>query len=277
MMWSTCFITHIQAKVHTQNSYPSSSSNQSQMRQWSVPDQVSHPCPSSSSSQLQVQQQWSVPDQASHPYPSSSSNQLQVQQQWSVPNQASHPNPSSTSSQLQVQQQWSVPNQASHPNPSLSSSQLQAQQQWSVPNQPSHPHTFFNNSGTIQEQPDQAVASNIRNYRPKAIPSQAVSMNRTEYQAAAQMQALQSAPLQQVTIPAAQVNVHRPPAPQARKKTMPPQPSQSNARQTATIIQQRSVPQKSHTVAPSAAAGSIRSTEHGRQSMFMRSTMKFTG
>jgi hypothetical protein len=266
-----------------QNPYPSSPSNQLQMQQWSVPNQASHPNPSSSSSQLQEQwsvpnqanpsssssqlqvQQWSVPNQASHPYPSSSSSQLQ--EQWSVPNQA---NPSSSSSQLQVQQ-WSVPNQASHPYPSSSSSQLQ--EQWSVPNQASHPHTFFNNAGTMQEQPDQAAASDLRYYRPKAIPSQAVHMNRTEYQAAVQRQALH----QQVTIPAAQINVHRPPAPQARKKTMPPQPSQSNARQTATIIQQRSVPQKSHTVAPRAAAGSIRSTEHGRKSMFVHSTMKFTG
>ena len=156
-----------------------------------------------------------------------------------------------------------------NPHPSSSSSQLQVQS-WSVPNQASHPHTFFNNSGTIQEQPDQPAASNSHYYRQKAIPSQAVNMNRTEYQAAVQRQARQSAPLQQVTIPTAPVNVHHPPAPQARKKTMLPQPSQSS-------VQQRSVPPKSHTVAPTAAAGSVRSTEHGRKSMFVHSTVKFTG
>ena len=157
------------------------------------------------------------------------------------------------------------------PYPSTSS----RAQQWSVQNQTSYAHTFFNNSGTIQEQPDQTSY-----YRPQAIPSQAthhhhLTTNQNGQQTTVHRRALQPAPLRQVAIPAAQA-VHHPPAPQARNKSMPQQLSQSNAPQTAAIIQHRTVARGSHEVAPTAAR-SVRSAERGYESMSVLSTIKLTG
>ena len=203
-----------------------------------------------------------------NPNPSTSSSRVQVNQ--------SRQNPYPSTSSIQIQMNQPV----QEPYPSTSRTPLQVQPAQNNSYYRSTPHTFFNNSGTIQEQPDQTAATSFRHH-PKAIPSQAtrtpVSVQQHMNPAIVRSQVSQSAPAQQIVIPAAQDDVYRP-APPARRQSGPqqlPESTRSNTQQKATVIQQQTVSQQGHsqrTDAPTTSVG-----EHGHsKSMSSHSTIIFT-
>ncbi len=204
-----------------------------------------------------------------NPYPSTSNSRVQVNQ----PRQ--NPYPSTSSIQIQMNQPVQQPYHSTWSTP------VEAQP---APSYPPTPHTFFNNSGTIQEQPDQTAATSFRHH-PKAIPSQAtrtpVSVHQPVNPAVGRDRVSQSAPAQQIVIPAAQNDVHWP-APPARKQSGPqqrPESTRSNTQRQATFIQQQTVPRQDpsqRAIAPITNVG-VKSSELGHpKSMSSHSTINFT-
>lgn len=226
---------------------------------------MQNPYASTSNNQVQMNR----PVQNS--YTSTSSSRVQVNQ----PTQSPYP----TTPSFRVQMNQPVQN----PYSSMLSSQIQMQPAQNHQSFSPTPHTFFNNSGTIQEQPDRAATGFRHTW--KATPSQATRTPASVHQpmnpAIVRSQVSQSAPPQQIVIPAAQNNPHWP-APPARKQSGPQQPlesARSNTQQKAIVIQQQNVSREGHslrTIAPKASV-SVKSSEHGHsKSMLSHSTMNFT-